>query len=351
MKAPIRYPERKEIKHYQGKRKGEKHVADVMHIADGNLSLDANIARAKELGVRFVLVGIPEDIGPRANCGKGGADKGWTNFLEVFLNQQSNQYFDWQSCLLLGCVDVEDLQSQSYQVTYSDHKLDSLRQLVAQLDDRVEQVLRPIFEAGLEAIVIGGGHNNAYPIIKSLSVSEQQGVSCVNLDPHADFRPIEGRHSGNPFNYAWQQGYLNGYFIIGLHEQKNNQATLDGLKQSGSEFVTFQQLKTTGQVSFNQALVRASEYIQKKDALVGVELDLDSIKMAGASAYSVVGFSIEEAVMYCYQMAKSNACRYLHLCEGAPMLHDPVNPHSHDVGQMLTQLVYGYLRGRANAFQ
>ena len=32
-------------------------------------------------GIKYVLVGIPEDIGPRANVGNGGAELGWQAFL------------------------------------------------------------------------------------------------------------------------------------------------------------------------------------------------------------------------------------------------------------------------------
>ena len=35
---------------------------------------------------RYVLFGIPEDIGVRANYGVGGADTSWTPFLACFLN-------------------------------------------------------------------------------------------------------------------------------------------------------------------------------------------------------------------------------------------------------------------------
>ena len=39
---------------------------------------------------RYVLFGIPEDIGIRANYGTGGADTVWLPFLTAFLNIQSN---------------------------------------------------------------------------------------------------------------------------------------------------------------------------------------------------------------------------------------------------------------------
>src|SRR5687767_1943126 len=41
---------------------------------------------------KYVLLGIPEDIGVRANQGVGGTDSLWIPFLASFLNIQSNDY-------------------------------------------------------------------------------------------------------------------------------------------------------------------------------------------------------------------------------------------------------------------
>ena len=41
----------------------------------------------KNTQIRFVLLGIPEDIGVRANFGRGGSHTAWKPALESFLNQ------------------------------------------------------------------------------------------------------------------------------------------------------------------------------------------------------------------------------------------------------------------------
>src|SRR5258705_6323413 len=48
---------------------------------------------AKSLSVstaKYVLFGIPEDLGAKGNFGIGGADTLWIPFLQNFLNIQSN---------------------------------------------------------------------------------------------------------------------------------------------------------------------------------------------------------------------------------------------------------------------
>lgn len=317
---------------YLNKRAGERHVADVIQTPQ-QADLSAILQAAKANGVTTVIVGIPEDIGPRGNCGQGGANKGWPALLEVLLNQQANAFFDWHNCLLLGHVLVEDLQGQSHNA-----ELETLRSLCDQLDNRVVKVLQPIFEHGFQIIIIGGGHNNAYPIIKALHLATQQQVACVNLDPHADFRAMEGRHSGNPFRYAFQEGALGEYHVFGLHEQKNNSDTLEGLADAGFSFTSYQNLFMRNRVDFHQRLNELLTAQNKTQLPSGVELDIDGIKYAAASAFSVAGFSLEQATQYVTTMAQNRHNRYLHLCESAPQVGS-----ENEAGQMLTQLIYAYL--------
>src|SRR4051812_24068944 len=46
----------------------------------------------EESTARFVLLGIPEDVGVKANYGLGGTDTAWMPFLHSFLNIQSNDF-------------------------------------------------------------------------------------------------------------------------------------------------------------------------------------------------------------------------------------------------------------------
>lgn len=43
--------------------------------------------------VKYVLFGIPEDLGAKGNYGIGGTDTLWVPFLQSFLNIQSNDFF------------------------------------------------------------------------------------------------------------------------------------------------------------------------------------------------------------------------------------------------------------------
>jgi formiminoglutamase len=43
-------------------------------------------------------------------------------------------------------------------------------------------------------------------------------VNAINFDAHSDFRILEGRHSGNGFSYAYEEGFLKNILFFGLHE-------------------------------------------------------------------------------------------------------------------------------------
>ena len=85
------------------------------------------------------------------------------------------------------------------------------------------EIVKPYVIKGYIPIVIGGGHNNAYPIIKTISESFNQAIHVFNLDPHADCRALEGRHSGNSFSYAKEHGFIDQYTVFGLHKNYNSE--------------------------------------------------------------------------------------------------------------------------------
>ena len=71
-------------------RNGETRIGQSICLPEPNQTLQQQLEIARQQGCRYVLLGIPEDIGPRANLGQGGADKGWQAFLAKFLNLQVN---------------------------------------------------------------------------------------------------------------------------------------------------------------------------------------------------------------------------------------------------------------------
>ena len=186
---------------------------------------------------KFVLFGILEDIGVRANYGKPGADQNWFPFLDSFLNIQSNDFLEGEEILLLGHFDFSPILKTIESIPERQtEKINAYRYACDVIDGEVETLVKIISYAGKVPVVIGGGHNNAYPLIKGTAKGLQQKdqlpvhhVNCINLDAHTDYRPMEGRHSGNGFRYAESDGFLGKYVIIGAQENYLPQGVLQDM--------------------------------------------------------------------------------------------------------------------------
>ena len=204
-----------------------------------------------------------------------------------------------------------------------------------------------IFEAGLTPIVIGGGHNNSLPLLSALAKNQQQAVNCINLDPHADFRLLEGRHSGNGFSYAKAQGHLDKYLVMGLLELKNSASSLAQIKNAGVDILSYQQLFVREQAPWPELL---KLWLSQRDPqqVFGIELDTDAITGMPVSAYNSCGVSVQQAEHFVYLLASQAQSRYLHLAEAAPTQHPAgLAAGMNDAGQILTALVCAFLFAKA----
>lgn len=336
---------------FQQQRSGETRLGETLAWPHPTLPLAECLLQAKAQGVRFVVLGIAEDIGPRANFGNGGATLGFEAFLRRFLNLQANAFIDGQHILLLGEIECRDLQQQSAGLQSSvPEQLAKLRQLCADIDQRAAPVLQQIFAAGLWPIVIGGGHNNALPLLQALAQQHGSSVNAINLDPHCDFRLLEGRHSGNGFSYAKQQGWLGQYFVLGLHELKNSASALQQMQQAGVGFCSYQDLYLRQQQSFSQAMATAIAFTDLVAAPLGIELDTDSISLMPVSAFTNCGLTVREAELYVWQLGSLPQSAYLHLAEAAPAQHPAgLAAGMSEAGQVLTALVLAFIQAKMAA--
>ncbi|WP_341502273.1 formimidoylglutamase [Gallaecimonas sp. GXIMD4217] len=303
------------------------------------------LAKAKQLGARFAILGVPEDLGPKANMGRGGSQLGWQAFLSRFLNLQSHGSLAPQSILLLGELELNDLQEQGDALSNQrPEQLARLRDLVGEVDKRLRPVIKALADAGLIPIVIGGGHNNAYPILAGMHDALGQPLAVLNVDPHADFRPPEGRHSGNGFRYAHDEGALAAYQVLAFNPLKNSASSQQALAEAGFGGVSYQQLYVERSVTLGEALTRCSKQLLGGHP-TGLELDLDAISFLPASAYTNAGMPLADAEHLIFKGARLLRPSYLHLCEGAPARHPAGSQHGmSDVGQATAALVTAFIQ-------
>jgi formiminoglutamase len=293
---------------------------------------------------RYVVVGVSESIGAKANLDLNNKESVWLPFLRTFLNIQSNDFLEGGEILLLGHFDFDDLSNvieQSAQST--DEKIDAYRHAVNIIDDEVEQIVQIITQNKKLPIVIGGGQNNAYPCIKGASkgwfksgVIPFAQINAINVDARADYRPLEGRHNGNAFRYAEEDGYLEKYCVVGLHENEIQQNVwMDIVNNPFMDCITFEDIFLHEKRTFLEAIDHATEFTI--DTLCGIELDLGSVERGTATGISAI-----QARQYLYFAALDSQPAYLHICEGDASSND--NGKDNSIGCLISYLVTDFIK-------
>lgn len=277
---------------------------------------------------RYVLLGIPEDIGVRANYGIGGTETIWLPFLQALCNMQSTDAFTGEEVVLSGYFDFSDIKSLiTANAKNQDELIDACRHAVANIiDNEVEDLIKVISSAGKIPVVVGGGHNNAYPLIKGTAKGLQKAgkindtsINVINADAYSGYRIAEGRHSGNSFRYATEEGFLKKYAVIGLQEGYNSQRVMDDLYSNiNIQYTTFEDIAIREKLNFRQAIVQAISFTE--EAFTGIELDMNCIEQMLTSAESSSGFTGLQARQYINFSAYYPKIAYLHICEGAAQL-------------------------------
>src|SRR5690606_31129881 len=70
----------------------------------------------KNCDADFVLLGVPEDIGVKANFGRPGAASAWESAIRAIVNLQHNKFCKGNRLLILGHINVKDAIAQSVEL-------------------------------------------------------------------------------------------------------------------------------------------------------------------------------------------------------------------------------------------
>jgi len=324
-------------------RSGETKLGELIKVPEG-ASL---ISFLQETSARFLVLGVAEDIGVLANGGKAGTAGAWDSFLSSFLNVQANDFTKADTIAVLGHFSFDDLmQKIETKAVSTEDRIEEYRKAVPIIDGAVSDLIQGIIASGKTPIVVGGGHNNSYPIIKGTALAlagsgDLKGINCINLDAHIDYRLAEGRHSGNGFRYAKEEGYLMKYFALGIHENYIPKDILKDVNENTDvDFITFEDIFLRQKRTWQQALKDAGEFIGGER--YGIELDLDSIAHVPASAATPCGITSREALQYVAQMARHFEAAYIHICEGIASNDNAL------VGKLISYLVTTFVKAYHN---
>lgn len=325
----------KKVEKLAQKRKGETKLFEDVNFLNSKQSIEKQLENSS---VKYVIFGIPEDLGVLANYGNAGTKNAWKEVIEVLLNIQSNKTTYADQILILGCFDFREIYMQI--TDFEDVK--TLRKLVKIIDAQVTSLIYLIKKSGKIPIAIGGGHNNAYGMIKGCALALNSKINTINFDAHTDFRALEGRHSGNGFSYAMDEGFLERYYVFGLHEHYTSSSIYDRIsKHEHIAFCTFESIQIRKEISFEKAINEGVNFV--KNNFFGIEIDCDAITHCPSSAMTPTGFSSTKTRQFVHHFGKQKNASYLHICEAAPTKKES---EIYSVGKLVVALILDFVRAR-----
>ena len=255
---------------------------------------------------KYVVFGIPEDIGVFANQGNVGASTAYDGVIILLLNTQNNAFNNGEKVAVLGYLDFSNEQKQVLGLDQTkDNDLKKARKLVETIDKNVTKLVYDIVKAGKTPIIIGGGHNNAYGNIKGTALALNKKINALNFDAHTAFRKEEGRHNGNGFSYAFAEEFLDKYFIFGIHENYTSQVIFNKIKKL-KKFVrynTYESIAIRHELKFKKEIITALNFVCNQP--FGIEIDCDAIENISSSAMTPSGFSVNKTRSFINFFAKN----------------------------------------------
>jgi formiminoglutamase len=305
-------------------------ITNFTQIRDGEVKIGEKVSIGEpNENTKFLIIGLEESIGPRANYGTEGAEYAFPAFLRRFLNMQSNKFLCGKEITILGSIKSNKI----------DFSISGYRDSIIKLDEIIEETLYNYINKDIITIIIGGGHNNTYPIINTFSKIYKQPLFVVNCDPHADCRKPEGRHSGNGFSYAFNNGSLSEYCPIGLHKAFNNEYIYNFLENNKCLYTFFEDYIKNPESLYEDVHLITERF---KDKIVGLDIDLDSIAMMPSSAFTPSGLSLEQVRYLVQKIGLQKETKYLYLTEGAPIS----DADQKTVGKALAYLCWDFISNK-----
>ncbi len=330
------------VQQYIKKRKGEKKYGERVHYTTDPLG--DPFAQLRESRAEYVLLGVPEALGVQENSEKKDVASAWEATLNMLLNTQQNNFNKGSKLYILGHLDVEQEMKTLHSLDLSDKKdRKAAGKLVEALDKEVTYIISKIVTSGKKPIVVGGGHNNTYGIIKGCSLGLRKPVNSVNFDLRSGFMNTKRRHNGNGFSYAFQEGFLNRYYSFGLHENYTSRSVFNMLEKHRQhiQYMTFEDIVIRQKRSFLYYLNQALSYVKERS--FGVEMDCSAIANIPAGVMTPSGFSANHARRFASFMGTHKNATYLHICEAAP---DPDNETEiQQTGKLIAYLITDFIKG------
>ncbi|GAL36780.1 formiminoglutamase [Vibrio maritimus] len=238
------------------------------------------------------LMGFCTDEGVKRNKGRVGAQQGPNAIRAALANlawHQDNTLLDIGNVI----ADSDDLERHQQQAA--------------------ETITKNLFNGPI--VVLGGGHEIAWPSFKGLSdflsqSSDKPNIGIINFDAHFDLREYQSNDntpadvdlkpsSGTPFAQIADHCHLTGqnfhYFCLGVSETGNTQALFEKADNLQVQYIKDTELFDR---PMHEHIAQLQNFINDVDILYfTIDLDVFNASLApGVSAPAAFGMNLEQFI-------------------------------------------------------
>ncbi len=255
------------------------------------------------------IIGVPQDIGVQRNFGRVGASLAPDEIRRAFYKLTT---FTGKTALSGDVFSIVECGN----ITTEGLSLEEIHR-------RQELTVWLLLKAGVTPIILGGGHDIAWPNGRAIAKFDAQ-YGVMNIDAHPDVRPLDAGkgHSGTPFRQILenkenpiQEGAL---LEFGIQAFATSAFFIEFLRSKQAQIMFFDEIVEHG---FAASLHSAFEYLKGKARSLYVSFDIDSCASAyapGSSAPSVLGFTAENICDAAYTAGKNPAVKLIDIVEVNP---------------------------------
>lgn len=254
------------------------------------------------------ILGVPQDIGVERNGGRVGAAEAPAAIRRALTKLTPSAFLQAVQNGELVLCDLGDI--------------DTTGKTLEQIHDEVHDVVAQLVVRGVVPIVLGGGHDCAWPTVRAVS-STGRPFGVINVDAHTDVRPLnDGRaHSGSPFRQMLDMPdsrLLPGGFVeFGIQWTSASASHIADILNAGMHVMMLDDIRHEGTgTSWQRAIDNASA-----SGTMYLSVDMDSFASAyapGVSAPAADGFTPAEIRPCIRQAAATGALAAFDIVEVNP---------------------------------
>lgn len=266
--------------------------------------------------VNIGIVGVPFDLGVLFSKGRVGARK-----APDAIREQLGKY---------GTTFNID-----YMTDISSLRISDFGNVIVEKDDpvetynRINSVIGEMLKNDILPLVLGGGHDIAFPCIEAFS-NHYKKIGGLNIDVHFDVREQNGRHvsSGMAFRKILED--LNGspldgenFVEIGASGNVNSRKYWEYLNKKNVTVYPIKHIRDAmreGQ-GIEHVIIKALQVAGRNTNAVFTSLDIDSVSSDAAPGCSFInpnGFTTDEISRISYTVGFDRNVRYFDVVEVNP---------------------------------